>query len=115
MKTKQYSYVSAISDEELQTVLRENNITGEFILDRIAYQKVGYGHWKLMADIRIVDHWLTYQAVTTDSQLIDDWKEDKSEFFHNPLLNAFEYVLAKNLDKIHESYLSLPTEDETDF
>lgn len=68
----------------------------------------GYGHWKITVKLKINDHDLVLTKTTTDSESIDNLRDDDSK--SEGYLSLFSECLNANEDEVYELLDSLTEE-----
>lgn len=99
------NYITALPSYQFATDQIDDYLpfTGKHVFIRnIARIPKGYGHWKLTVELRINDQKLVLWTVTSDSQLIDEWRTDDREVNQETMAQVVAIVLAANEDKLED-------------
>jgi hypothetical protein len=94
MKTISTQY--NITDEQLKEALDYNTINYDsFILHNISTSPSSYGHYRITVEYLINgdEEFLTSESITTDTTLIDAWRDGEDEVKYNDYYDNWQEVV----------------------
>lgn len=89
-----------IKEEELDSLLP---FEGKKVwLWNVSKTETGYGHWKIAVELEIDGEKIELTHTTTNSRLIDAWKDDAGEVNQSTITTVIDMTLSANDNKMVE-------------